>query len=47
MGRGRGQLTGPAERHQVLELIDAAVAAGARQARAGAVLGLSVRTLQR
>lgn len=31
----------------MLALIDAAVAAGARQARAGAVLGLSVRTLQR
>ena len=36
-----------AERGEVMKLIDEACAAGARRARACAVLGLTVRTLQR
>lgn len=35
------------DRHAAIELIDEAVAAGARRARACALLGLSVRTVQR
>lgn len=35
------------QRHQLLALIDAAVTAGAREARACAVVGLTARTLQR
>ena len=40
-------MTGPQERMRVLALIDEAVAAGARQAQACAVLGVSARTVQR
>ena len=44
---GRGKLTSDAQRTQVLQLVDEAVAAGARRAKACAVIGVSVRTLQR
>lgn len=40
-------MTAPEERQQVVELVQEATAAGARQDEACAVLGLSVRTLQR
>lgn len=44
---GRGHLTHLDVRMQLLELIDEAIGAGARQRQACEVLGLSVRTLQR
>lgn len=40
-------MTSLAQRQNIMTLIDEAVAAGARQARACEVLGLSPRTLQR
>src|SRR5690606_16238042 len=43
----RGQMTSLAQRQNIMLLIDQAVGAGARQARACEVIGLSSRTLQR
>ncbi|MFP3559472.1 IS3 family transposase [Paraburkholderia sp. SIMBA_049] len=45
--RGRGRMSSPEERATLRELVDEATTAGARQARACAVLGLSARTVQR
>jgi hypothetical protein len=40
-------MTSLAERGQIIRLVSEAIAAGARQARACAAIGLSCRTLQR
>lgn len=47
MGRGRGQLTSYKDRQQAVRLIETAVAEGARQSKACAILGLNQRTYQR
>src|SRR3546814_879604 len=44
---GRGQMTSLAQRSQIVTLVDQAVVAGARQARACQTIHLSARTLQR
>src|SRR5256885_1131309 len=44
---GRGRRHGPGERRMIRELVDEAVAAGARRWRACEVLGLTARTLER
>src|SRR3546814_17642943 len=44
---GRGQMTSLAQRSQIVTLVDQAVVAGARQARACQTIYLSARTLQR
>lgn len=46
-GRGRGHLTLPEDRKNILELIDEAVASGCRKHRACEAFGLEERTLQR
>jgi putative transposase len=47
LGRGRGGLTAPEDRRKALEILDAAVAAGARAREVATVLGVGLTTLQR
>ncbi|WP_411969648.1 IS3 family transposase [Pseudomonas sp. p1(2021b)] len=47
LGQGRGRMTSAADRTAALQLIDAAVRAGARQSAACEELGLTERTVQR
>ncbi len=47
LGRGRGGLTAPEDRRKTLEILDAAVAAGARAREAAALLGVGLTTVQR
>jgi len=44
---GRGRLTSSSDRIKVIEVIDEAIASGARQFKACEVVGISERTLQR
>jgi hypothetical protein len=46
-GQGRGRRISAPDRRETLQLIEDAVAAGARRAQACAELGLSLRSLQR
>jgi putative transposase len=47
LGRGRGGLTAAADRRKALEILDAAVVAGARAREVATVLGVGLTTLQR
>jgi len=47
LGRGRGGLTTSADRRKALEILEAALAAGARAAAVARLLGVRLTTLQR
>lgn len=47
MGRKRGQLTGKAEREQIITWIEESCEAGARQLKSCEIIGITCKTLQR